>query len=593
MIRRSAIALLVLASSLSVSGDDLSDARAVFETNLAAIVAKDKDAYLSTYLQSPSLARTGPAGFSLGYEDLAASAGTGWPDTFEGRDLRLVQVQPGVVYGTYRYRVRYGADESSGISERLFLRTAGGEWKIAVTSAFENPPGTPPAPVALVGATLVDGTGRPPVPDSVVVIRSGEIDCAGSADDCQAPDGIAVLDVRGKWLMPGLIDMHVHFSQTGWADARPDALDVRARHPFEKVHARLRERPEPFFRSWLCSGVTAMFDVGGMSWTTALPDRAASDARAPVVRAAGPLLSTVSHEILNLPADKQLVHISDEASARAGVRYLAAIGADAVKVWFIRVEDAAVAAVMAAGDEAKKAGLPLVAHATSLDTAKIALRAGATLLVHGVDDADVDDEFIALAKGNGASYTPTLTVRDGYVRLNESAVSGTPPPVDDPNGCVDPGTLERVRSTAGVDAGAERKQRLPGYKARAEKGLAQSMKNVLAVHMAGIPIVMGTDAGNPLTLHGPSVYAELEAMQASGLTPMEVIVASTGAAARALPRGESLGTIEKGKVADILVLSADPVADIANVRRLEHVVRAGATRSVAELSAAIAAADTP
>lgn len=593
MIRRSAIALLVLVSGFSVSGDDLGDARALFEKNLAAIVAKDKDAYLSTYLQAPTLARTGPAGFALGYEDLAASAGTGWPDTFEGRDLRLVQVRPGVVYGTYRYRVRYGKNESSGISERLFVKEESGEWKIAVTSAFENPPGTPPAPVALVGATLVDGTGRPPVPDSVVVIRNGEIDCAGSADDCQAPDGVAVLDVRGKWLMPGLIDMHVHFSQTGWADARPDALDVRAAHPFESVHARLRSKPEPYFRSWLCSGVTALFDVGGMSWTTALPARAALDSRAPVVRAAGPLLSTVSHEILNLPADKQLVHISDEASARAGVRYLAAIGADAVKVWFIRVEEAATAAVLAAGDEAKQVGLPLVAHATSLDTAKIALRAGATLLVHGVDDADVDDELIALAKRNGASYTPTLTVRDGYVRLNESAVSGTPPPVDDPNGCVDPSTLARVRSTAGIEADEGRGKRLPGYKARAEKGLAQSMKNVLAVHMAGVPIVMGTDAGNPLTLHGPSVYAELEAMQASGLTPMEVIVAATGAAGRALPRGDGLGTIEKGKVADILVLAADPVADIANVRRLEHVVRAGATRSVAELGAAVAATETP
>lgn len=496
-------------------------------------------------------------------------------------------MKPGVVYGTYRYRVRYGKDESSGISERFFVKTGSGEWKIAVTTAFENPPGTPPPPLALVGATLVDGSGAPPVPNAVVVIRGGEIDCAGTATECQAPDDIAKLDVSGKWLTPGLVDTHVHFSQTGWCDARPDALDLREAHPFEKVHARLRAEPETFFRSWLCSGVTGVFDVGGMSWTTALPARTDRDGRAPAVRVAGPLLSTISHEILNLPADKQLVHISDEKTAREGVRYLAAIGSSAIKVWFIRREPAAEAAVLAAGDEARKVGLPLIAHATSLETAKIAVKAGAKLLVHSVDDADVDEEFLATAKAAGTSYCPTLTVRSGYVRLQESAASGTPPPVDDPNGCVDPATLERVRSTAGATLPDEQKERMAAYKARAEAGHAQSKKNLLAVHRAGIPVVMGTDAGNPLTLHGPSVYAEMEAMQSSGLTPMEVLVASTSTAAAALPSGEKLGAIVKGRSADILVLAADPTVDIANMRRLEWVVRGGVARSVEELSAVV------
>lgn len=466
-------AMTLAFSILADSASDIDAARAVFERNLASIEARDKDAYLSTYLQSPTLARTGPTGFSLGYDDLAAGAGSGWPDTFEGRDLRLVQVRPGVVYGTYRYRVRYGKAESSGISERFFLKTDGGEWKIAVTTAFENPPGTPPPPLALVGATLIDGTGRPPVPDSVVVIRNGEIDCAGPSSECQAPDGVHVVDVRGKWLTPGLIDTHVHFSQTGWCDARPDALDVREKHPFDAVHARLRNEPETFFRSWLCSGVTGVFDVGGMSWTTTLPRRADDDGRAPSVRAAGPLLSTVSHEILNLPADKQLVHITDEASAREGVRYLAAIGADAVKVWFIRREPQAEAAVLAAGDEAAKVGLPLIVHSTSLETAKVAVRAGAKLLVHSIDDADVDEEFIDGARKAGTSYCPTLTVRGGYLRLNDSAATGTPPEVDDPNGCVDTATLDRVRSTALVELSSDRRERLPAYRSRAEAGLAQ------------------------------------------------------------------------------------------------------------------------
>ncbi len=586
------IAVLALASSAAATAgasDDVAAARALFEKNLGAIEAKDGETYLSTYLQSPSLARTGPTGISLGYDGLASGVGSAWPDTFVGSDLRLVPVRPGIVYGTYRYRVRYGANESSGISERFFVKTESGAWKIAVTSAFENPPGTPPPPLALAGATLIDGSGGPPVQNAVVVVRNGEIDCAGSRSECPLPDGITTIDARGKWITPGLIDMHVHFSQTGWADARPDALDVRERHPFEQTHARLRREPETFFRSYLCSGVTAVFDVGGMSWTVRLPERAAQDSRTPAVRAAGPLLSTISHEILNLPADKQLIHISDEATAREGARYLAAIGASAIKVWFIRVEPDAEAAVMAAGDEANKLELPLIVHATSLDTAKVAVKAGARLLVHSVVDADVDEEFLTLARAAGTAYCPTLTVRSGYVRLSASVISGTPPVVDDPNRCVDPATLERVRSTAGVTATDERKERFPAYEARAAKEFAQAKKNLLAVQRAEIPVVMGTDAGNPLTLHGPAVYAELEAMQASGLTPMEVIVAATSGAAGSLPNGEKLGTLEEDKAADLLVLAADPTRDIANMRSLEWVVCGGVARSIEELRATIEA----
>jgi imidazolonepropionase-like amidohydrolase len=97
---------------------------------------------------------------------------------------------------------------------------------------------------------------------------------------------------------------------------------------------------------------------------------------------------------------------------------------------------------------------------------------------------------------------------------------------------------------------------------------------------------MGTDAGNPLTLHGPSIYAEMEAMQAAGLTPTEVLVTATQGAATAMGRQADLGTIENGKIADLVILTADPTADIANMRQLRYVVRAGVLRSVDELRAA-------
>jgi imidazolonepropionase-like amidohydrolase len=583
------LALLLALAPAPQSTSDVAAARAVFEKNLDAIRRRDKATYLSTYWKSEKLARTGADGIALGYAAHEKAAGENWPDTFDASDLDLVAVRAGVVYGTYRYRVRYGADEQTGISERLFLKTPEG-WKIAMTSAFPAAAGTPPPPRAIVGATLVDGTGAAPLGNATVVIRGGKIDCAGR---CEIPGGVTVIDGRGLWITPGLVDAHVHFSQTGWADGRPDSLDVRGMHPYEQVEAGLKAHPERFFRSQLCSGVTSVFDVGGYSWTVEMAHRE-RETRAPRVAAAGPLLSTVDHW-LNLPGEKQLIFVPDTETARKTVRYLASLGADAVKIWYIvtperKVEDSA-AAVLAAGEEARVAKLPLIVHATGLAEAKIALRAGARFLVHSVNDKPVDNEFLELAKKNGTVYCPTLTVGAGYFRMFDSVLSRQPSDVDDPNGCVDASTRARVAESASVEAPAGLAERLATRKKGRVDAERISATNLKRISEAGIPIAMGTDAGNPLTLHGPSVYAEMEAMQAAGLTPMQVIVASTSGGARAMGLEKESGTVEKGKSADLLIVAGDPTKDVASLRKVRYVVRGGVVRSIEELQATVAAAD--
>ncbi|HEV2845989.1 MAG TPA: amidohydrolase family protein, partial [Thermoanaerobaculia bacterium] len=501
------LALLLLAGFVHPGAasetSDLAAARAVFERNLQAIRDKNRDAYLSCYLESEGLARTGPEGVNLGYEGLAASAGEAWPDHIEAEDMRLTPVRPGVVYGTYRYRVRYGGQEVSGLSERLFLQTPKG-WKIAVSTAFPALPGVPPPPRALTGATLVDGTGASPVRDAVVLIREGKIECAGPRSACPVPAGVSVTDLSGHWITPGLVDAHVHFSQTGWADGRPDALDARDRHPYEQVVADLEKHPERFGRSHLCSGVTAVFDVGGYPWTLGLPARAEPDAGMPRVAAAGPLLSTLDHW-LNLPGERQFVHITDEESARNGARYLAERGSGAIKVWYIVERELPVEksapAVRAAGEAARSRNLPLIVHATGLAEAKEALRAGAKLLVHSVQDKPVDDEFLRLAKESGAVYCPTLTVARGYLRMYDAASRRQAPEVDDPNQCLDPRTRARVAETAQVPAPVSAED-MPALQARVAERERISAANLKRVAEAGIPIAMGTDAGNPMTLHG-------------------------------------------------------------------------------------------
>jgi len=583
--------VLLVASAATPEPRDVVEARALFQRNLEAIAKRDRAAYLACYMNAGSLARTGPEGAALGYAELEKSAGDAWPDTFEALELRLVPGREGVVYGTDRYRVRYGTEEHSGLSERVFLKTKEG-WRIAVSTAFDALPGTSPPPRALVGATLVDGTGAAPVRNAVVVLRDGKIDCVGARDACPVPEGVTTLDVSGQWITPGLIDAHVHFSQTGWADGRPDTLDLREQYPYDSTEAELESHPERFFRSYLCSGVTAVFDVGGYPWTVSLSRRGQDDTRAPSYVAAGPLLSTSDHW-LNLPASRQFIFLKDEAAARSGVRYLKSIGAAAVKVWYIVTPEQTVEksapAVLAAGDEARNVGLPLIVHATGLPEAKVALRAGAKLLVHSVEEAAVDQEFLELAKTQGTIYTPTLTVLDGYRQMFEATANTNAIVVDDPNGCVDAGTLAKLEATSRVGAGRVPPADIAGIKALAERQGPVLASNLKRVSEAGIPIAMGTDAGNPFTLHGPSIYAEMEAMEKAGLTPMQVLVSATQGGSRALGREKTLGTLEKGKTADLLVVGADPTVSIANLRRVRQVMHGGVLRSIEELRAVVTA----
>ena len=117
---------------------DSAEALALFRENIDAIHKRDRPRYIATYLHSPRLARNGPDGLELGFENWPARTSTSWPDTLMARDLTVVPLAPGVVYGTYRYDVRYGDSVSAGVSERVFVKTPAG-WRIAVTTAFGSP----------------------------------------------------------------------------------------------------------------------------------------------------------------------------------------------------------------------------------------------------------------------------------------------------------------------------------------------------------------------------------------------------------------------------------------------------------------------
>jgi imidazolonepropionase-like amidohydrolase len=428
-----------------------------------------------------------------------------------------------------------------------------------------------PSTTALVGGTLVDPRAAS-IPNASVVVRNGRIVCAGTRANCPVPSGARIVNVTGKFITAGLIDAHVHYSQTAWVDGRPDAVDLRAEFPYDSTVASLERNSAPFDRAWLCSGVTAVFDVGGFPFTIAMARAHESQPLAPRMAAAGPLLTSRAHWLV-LPFAQQFVPMTGDSIVRATVGALAYMGANAIKVWYIQLADSlqphARDMLMVAGEAAKRARVPLIVHATQLPRAKEALAAGTRVLVHSVETAEIDDEFIGAARRNGTIVIPTLTVREGYADVG----LGRSPAARYPLECVDAVTrskLERVIPEAA-------RARLAGV---ARSGTWETQRKTMDVNLrklrdARIPIAMGTDAGNPGTAHGPSVYREMEAMQAAGMTAREVLLSATLVAARAMGREADLGSLDRGKHADLVVFDGDPGADISNARKVRMVMRGG------------------
>jgi imidazolonepropionase-like amidohydrolase len=438
--------------------------------------------------------------------------------------------------------------------------------------------------VALTGGTIIDGTGRPAVVKGVVVVQGNRLQCVGAAPQCPIPAGAARVDVTGRFLTPGLVDAHVHFSQTGWVDGRPDGLNAPALYPYPATARALRENPARWYRSYLCTGITAVFDVGGHPWTTALPAKAETDSLAPHVRAAGPLITHAGRSALNVDDEiYTFLPMGTTAEVQSSVARLKAMGSSAVKVWYLAPaaaqRDELDARMLEVGAAARAAGLDLIVHATGLREAKVALRAGAVLLVHSVEDQPVDQEFLDLLGRNRAIYAPTLVVGRNATRASVSVAFGVPVPVDDPGGCVDSATVAKIANVGPLLPLMPERLRSPEAAFRRLEGAGARgvvmAENLRRVHAAGGVIATATDAGNPLTLHGPSIFDEMEAMQAAGLPAGEVVVMSTRNGARAMGREKDFGTLEAGKQADLLVLAENPLENVRAFRSRTHVMRGG------------------
>jgi imidazolonepropionase-like amidohydrolase len=397
------------------------------------------------------------------------------------------------------------------------------------TITRQNPPLRGGA-YAIVNATLVDATGRPPIADAVVVVRDGRIADAGPRAAVTLPDGLQRIDLAGRTIVPGLWDMHTHVTQIEWAPV------------------------------YLAAGVTTARDMGNeFEFITKLRDAIESK------RALGPRLLLAGLVDGSGPNAFGVQYADTPDEARAAVAKYHDAGFQQMKIYSL-VKPPIVEAITA---EAHRAGMTVTGHVPNGMTIVQAVEAGmdqvAHLAIRGEAGSDEVNRTIAVLKERKTVIDPTQSWNE---LLGHAA--GTPVSAFQPGIGKVPAPLNRIFSNAGaagIDAATAR--------ARLERGL----RIVKALHDAGVPVVAGTDEGVP----GHSVHREIELYVEAGLTPMEALQAATIVPARAMKLDKELGTIEPGKRADMTVLDANPLDDIHNIRRVRWTISDGRVYDAAAL----------
>jgi imidazolonepropionase-like amidohydrolase len=406
--------------------------------------------------------------------------------------------------------------------------------------------------IVFTGARLIDGSGRPPVENSLLVVDGDRIVAAGPSGKTQVPQGARTIDLAGRTIMPGLINGHGHVGLV--ADLKNSA-DAYTR---DNVTAQLAQYEQYGVTSVLTLGLNRdlVYQVrdeqrqgklGGASLFTAGRGIGVPDAAPPV-----PVQSDQVYRPMTVP------------EAVAEVRETATHHADYLKIWvddiFGRMPKMVPDVYKAAIDEAHKNNIRVAAHVFYLGDAKALVASGVDALAHSVRDQPVDAELGSAMKSKGTYYVPTLNVDESLFLFAED-----PAQLDDPflAGAVSPALLQYWRSPEYRDKIAK-DPNTPKFHA-AQKNAAPNLK---ALHDAGVRIGFGTDSGaQPVRVPGWAEHRELELMVRAGLAPMEAIVAATRGSA-AMVGVDDRGTLEKGKRADFLVLSGDPLQDIRNTRKL-------------------------
>ncbi|MGD9903651.1 MAG: amidohydrolase family protein [Vicinamibacterales bacterium] len=433
----------------------------------------------------------------------------------------------------------------------------------ALTAAACAAPPEPPAAdrvTAFAGARLIRGDGSPAIDDAVLVVRDGVISAAGPRGEIEVPADATRVDLSGRTVMPLIVNVHGHIGYMRGATterghySRDNVLDHLRRFTYYGIGAFQelgtdRDDVEVTIRDEQRAGTLA---DPALAWFFT----AGNGIVAPTPGAAngGPFFATdVIHEA------------ATPEQARAAVQALAAKKVDVVKLW---VDDRngtkvklAPDVYKAAIDEAHAHGLRAVAHVYYLDDAKDLVRSGVDGLAHMVRaEPGVDDELVAMLTARNVFACSTMSIQK--------------PLVDGPGWLDDPALAETVRPEVIAEWKAGIARAAPDAVARAKETYGRLEASMRRLHAGRARIVLCGDTGLNSQVPGFTEHRELEAIARAGVPPLEAIRAATATGAGVLGLADR-GTLEAGKRADFLVLTANPIDDIANTRRIAAVYKAG------------------
>ena len=404
--------------------------------------------------------------------------------------------------------------------------------------------------------TLIDGLGHAPVRNAAMIVTDGRISWVGAASAVKVPAGAKVQDLAGKFVMPGLIDNHVHLAMV-----QGIAQDFRKSYNRANIESQLAT-----FAAYGVTTVQALGTDDNLIFDIVKEQRSAPAKATRIFTAGRGLVFKGSYGgVAGLDA-----FVSTPAEARAMVDTEVRKGADVVKLWVddefgtvpVRMPPAVSSAVI---DEAHKDGRKAVAHVFYIANARELVREGANGFSHEIRDAPVDTALVnAMKAGNTWQMAATLS-------REASFTYDLLPFVDDPffSRGVEPSVITALKDPA-------RRQRLRSGPLFSQfpKVFQTAMSNFSRQVKGGVRYGMGTDTGPTARFPGYFAHWELELMVKAGITPLQALTAATSANAEFMG-AKDIGSITTGKWADLLVLDRDPTKDIRNTRSINEVLIAG------------------
>ncbi len=423
----------------------------------------------------------------------------------------------------------------------------------------------------LSGATLIDGTGNRPLPNSVIFINGNRIVKFGTAETVLIPPDARRIDISGKFVLPGLIDTHLHLENVGLSDVGEISSDW-------KKHEKLRELIATNARLNLISGFTTVRDLGSTNLVLQVRDDInAGKIIGSRILAAGMQLVRTDTSQDNEPMFLEYQGID---SARAKVRYLAGFGVDVIKIRLTRSRPIpSLEEVRAIVVEAHHLGLKATVHTDvpADDCVQLAIDAGADGIEHNAPLRATDDRILRLISQKSMS----VMAGSGAFWLQRIDTTGY---IDS----LDPSQFHLFSSDVlsslrlGIDSVHKETRQMKKNGWDPKQRQASLIREMQRARNTGILLAFGTDCGAYGMVHGEQ-YKALYGESQLGSSPMQAILMATQDAAKAIGRLDELGTIEAGKLADLIIVNADPLIDLRNIHQLFRVIKDGTSYNPLEL----------